>query len=456
MPSPLRNPKTLSQWFELDYFRRRRLFRRLWRSLPVLALLVSCLGVGWTFWAGKQTVYQAGPLATAHASFHHDCGKCHTEAFPGWNRLWTSDAAVPAVPDSACQQCHAGPLHHSCVAQRNCASCHHEHRGHAALARVADSQCTSCHADLTCDNGKTPSFAAHVTGFTEGKHPEFRLWREGTPTDPGTIEFSHKKHLGPLRDPKDCEEKVRLDCHSCHEMDEAGRYMRPIHYDRHCIKCHPLSVQLVGDGKADLGEAARAFRAEPALHPSVDETAETVRAVLRERLTRFIRNPENKTFLGADTPSLPPRPLPGWQRVEPVPPQEYAWVNKQLEQVERVLFDGAGGCRHCHQEKTDAARRPGGLPVYRRSGLLNVWYEHSVFSHLSHKALDCGQCHANVSASTEASDVLMPRLETCQRCHNERREVSARSDCVECHSYHDPKLKRQFKGDQTIEQLIGK
>jgi hypothetical protein len=478
MPSPLRSPKTLSQWFELDYFRRRRLFRGLWRSSAGIALLISCLGVGWTLWAGKQTVYQAGPLSTAHAAFNHDCGKCHTQAFPVLNRLWTSDSSVRSVLDSACRHCHDGPLHHEGVEQRSCASCHHEHRGHSALARVTDNQCISCHADLTCEMGKMPQFVTHITGFSAERHPEFRLWRDGSPADPGTVRFNHKVHLQGLLDidrkqwqaqqeelrcagvpPCELEmpkQQVQLDCRSCHQMDAAGRYMLPINFERHCQSCHPLGVQLMGDWKVSLREAACRFSEKPAPHPVAGETAEAVRAALRERLTHFILQPQNKPFLGESAERDLRRPLPGWSRVEPVPPREFAWVNQQLEQIEHVLFDGGGGCTHCHQEKTNPAKRPNGLPEYQSPGLLNVWYEHSVFSHDSHKSLQCEQCHENVLRSAKASDVLMPRQETCLRCHSNEQQASARSDCVECHIYHDPKIKRQFKGSKTIEELLGK
>jgi len=472
MPSPLRSPKNLAQWFELDYFRRRRLFRGLSKPLTWGALLAACIGVGWTFLPGKHMVYQAGPLSTAHAMFNQDCAKCHTEAFPALNRLWTSDAAVRSVPDQACQQCHAGPRHHECVAQRNCASCHHEHRGQTALARVTDNHCTSCHADLKCDNGASTNFDAHITRFAEGRHPEFRLWRQDKPTDPGTLRFNHKVHLQGLLDidraqlklqreklreagatPCDAElpvKQIQLECNSCHQVEPAGRAMLPISFERHCKECHPLSVQLVGDWKGPLRDRACAFSNRPAPHPATGETAEAVRATLRERLTHFILSPPNKPFLSGAKPAQPERPLPGWSRVESVPPQEFAWVNRQLEQLERVLFDGGGGCRHCHQEKTTPEKGPGGLPVYRLPGLLGVdkpWYEHSVFKHDSHKMLVCTECH-DARASITASDVLLPRIEKCQQCHKER--GGARSDCVECHVYHDPKLKRQFQGSQTI------
>jgi c(7)-type cytochrome triheme protein len=214
----------------------------------------------------------------------------------------------------------------------------------------------------------------------------------------------------------------------------------------------------MGDWQGPLSEAACRFSERPAPHPAAGETAETVRAALRERLTRFILRRENQKFLSGPEEEKPPRPLPGWSSVEPVSAREFAWVNRQLGQIEHVLFDG-GGCQHCHQEKTSPSKRPDGLPVYQPLGLLGVdkpWYEHSVFSHDSHKALDCAQCHENAPTSETARDVLLPRLETCQRCHNDRQPASARADCVECHVYHDSKLKRQFKGAQTIGQFLGK
>jgi hypothetical protein len=477
MPSPLRSPKTLAQWFELDYFRRRRLFRGLWRPMTGIALLVSCLAVGWTLFPGNRAVYQAGPVATSHAPFGQDCGKCHTEAFPTWARLWRGDDAIRSVPDAACEQCHKGPPHHECVRQGSCAGCHHEHRGHSALARVTDNHCTSCHADLKCDDGSKPDYKS-VTGFGPGRHPEFHLWEQEKPIDPGTLRFNHKVHLDgvlgidakqleaqreKLRQagvaPCDAElpkKTVRLECQSCHEMDAAGRYVRPIDFDRHCKECHPLSVQLMGDWEGSLRKSACEFSEKLAPHPAAGEGVETVRAALRERLTRFILHPKNKSFLaGPPEPAVPERPLPGWIRSEPVPPREYAWVNRQLERIERVLFDGAGGCRHCHLEKTIPDKPRGGLPEYESPGLWDEgkpWFKHSVFRHDSHKVLKCTECH-DARESTTAKDVLLPRIGKCLECHH---DGGARADCVECHVYHDPRLKRQYQGSQTIEQFLGR
>jgi hypothetical protein len=473
MPSPLRNPKTLAQWFELDYFRRRRLFRGLWRPVVWGTLLVACLGVGWTLLPGKQSIYQAGPLTTAHAMFNQDCSVCHTEAFPVLKRLWTTDSSVRSVPDQACSQCHEGSEHHAGVEQHRCASCHHEHRGQAALSRVTDDQCNACHRDLTLVK-KDSSFISSITRFTSGQHPEFRRIRDDKP-DPGRLRFNHKVHLKGLLDIDrkqlaaqqkaqeqaggiQCQEElpklaVKLECNSCHKMDTAGRCMKPINFVDHCQNCHPLSVQLVGSWQGEERERACAFSKQLAPHPVAGETAEVVRAMLRDRLTNFIRLPANKSFLGKGEPEELPRPLPGWKQAEPVPPREFAWVNRQLEQIEHVLFDGGGGCKHCHTKVLN--ERDSGLPVYEQPYIQSIWFMDSVFSHDSHKMLTCTECHTEARKSETARDVMLPGIGKCLQCHHDG-ERGARADCVECHIYHDPKLKRQFQGTRTIDQALGK
>jgi hypothetical protein len=192
--------------------------------------------------------------------------------------------------------------------------------------------------------------------------------------------------------------------------------------------------------------AARRFAEEPVPHPALGETPERVRSALRERLTRFVQ--ANREFLGPQAAGEAGRPVPGSRRAEPVTPEQYAWVNEQLGQAERLLFDGRGGCQHCHQEKGAADARPNGLPEYRPSALRDRWFDHAVFSHDSHRMLDCLQCHAGAAASASADDVLLPRIETCRECH--ATPAGARADCVECHVYHDPLKKQEFQGKLSV------
>ena len=82
------------------------------------------------------------------------------------------------------------------------------------------------------------------------------------------------------------------------------------------------------------------------------------------------------------------------------------------------------------------------------------WFQGSTFRHDNHRLLRCTECHGDVAASKTSRDVLMPRIDTCRQCHNPR--VGARTDCVECHTYHDRLLERPFAGKLTIGDCTGK
>jgi hypothetical protein len=458
MPSQLRDPKTLADWLDLDYVKRPRRVGRGWRLLLLGTLVLSLFGVSAVV-LGRRTALQAGPVSTAHASFNQDCGQCHVEAFRTFDRLRRLDSGVRAVPDSACTRCHSGPIHHATqVGDQACASCHKEHRGHAELARVADGHCTSCHADLRRNDGQKPAYDAPVRGFKAGLHPEFRLFAAGEPHDPGTVRFNHAVHLveegvwdldraqavgGEVQ-----RRRVRLECQSCHQTDAAGRYMQPIRYEKHCQSCHPLNVQLVGDWKEPrLCDLAADFARTPAPHPQPGGSADLVRGTLRDRLARFIRRAEADGFLKNSEP-MADDGLLAPPRMSPLAREQFVWVNAQQPEVERLLFDGSGGCRYCHQEKTAPEARPDGLPEYRMANIPERWFAHAVFRHQSHQMLACTECHP-APASRSSTDVLLPRIDTCRKCHGSG-DGQARSDCVECHSYHDHAGRAAFRGQMTI------
>src|SRR5208283_5630806 len=225
MTSPLRDPKSLADWIELDYYRRPRLMRRAkWVTSVVVFLLCGVALAAVTVLPRFAPIYQAGPLSSAHTLFTSECAACHTGAFGGVQHFW-SGSDLHTVSDSNCLSCHDGPIHHEeQTSMPACASCHREHRGRVTLADVADSHCTACHARLQRADGQ-PSRYQPVSSFA-GDHPEFALWREGEPKDPGTIRFNHRVHLQEgLRGPRG--EPVQLECTACHQPDAPGQYMKP-------------------------------------------------------------------------------------------------------------------------------------------------------------------------------------------------------------------------------------
>src|SRR5262249_42962422 len=174
----------------------------------------------------------------------------------------------------------------------------------------------------------------------------------------------------------------------------------------------------------------------------------TVRAILRERYTHFVL--ENPAVLGAQEPAEPLRWIPGRPPAQPLTDKPWLWVNEQLQTAERLGFDGANGCKYCHAEHPE--RGPADLRQYERSGIPSRWFTHSVFSHERHGMLGCAECH-EAAGSSATKDVLLPKIESCRQCHNP--QVGARTDCAECHLYHD-RSKEAFRGKKTILEVTRK
>jgi c(7)-type cytochrome triheme protein len=303
------------------------------------------------------------------------------------------------------------------------------------LAEVADGYCTSCHADQRTKND-SHKYHRWISAF--GDHP-FEKWAPGSGEliDPGQIKFNHAVHLA-AEGVLGLVGQEQLDCSNCHQADDAGRHMKKISYQAHCQKCHPLSVAVTGDDRFTdpiLVKEAADFRRKAAPHVAPID----VRAALGQRYTDFAKLPSSDE---ASLTQTPPRQVPGRLSVPPVSEKEWNWVNDQLQRAEEVLFREAGGCRKCHLEAGAANEQ--GLPVYRQTQIREEWFSQNgvraVFSHKSHKAYDCGDCHKNsgepVSTSRNTSDVLVPSLASCGKCHSP--EGGARANCIECHTYHPP------------------
>lgn len=447
MPSSERDPKSLGEWMELDYFKRPRRLRRLRRLITWSVLGLTALFLAFTFWPPRPVLYQAGPLSTAHHMFTADCAQCHEQSFQTVQRLWPGHANVRSVSDQACKQCHDGPVHNvQQVQEQHCATCHREHRGRPVLAAVADSFCTDCHANLQRKDGKPPEFLS-VRSFATN-HPEFFLWRDQQPVDPGRLHFNHRVHLKEEGVLSADGKKVRLECISCHQPEANYRPMQPIKYERHCAQCHPLSVQLADHGNSpDAREAADQFRRQSAPHQKPAE----VRAVLRDRLTRLVQSSPSVLDTSKAGPSE--RLFPGkHERPGDVKPAEWTWVEQQLLRSEHVLFNGAGGCMYCHEKKDTAGpAKPDSLPEFWPTNIPERWLPHSRFDHQSHQMLRCTECHP-ATTSQKTSDVLLPRIDNCRQCHNP--QVGARSACIDCHSYHVRSQKGAWVGTRTIQDCL--
>lgn len=106
-------------------------------------------------------------------------------------------------------------------------------------------------------------------------------------------------------------------------------------------------------------------------------------------------------------------------------------------------------CDQCHA-LTFAA--PTALPEIAASQIPTRWFRHAQFNHDVHQMLGCAECHARALTSTVSSDVLIPGIETCRKCHRGGADTAG-SECSECHTYHDWTKEKKVEGKFTISEF---
>ncbi len=459
-----REEKLIADKYALDY-PRRPLATRIWKSRwNWLALFLSAVVALLLFALWGDSAFWSGPVSDVHGSFAMDCSKCHTDAWQPALRLASVDSSRHSVPNSACQECHQAGDHHPRVGEQElaCAACHQEHRAERKLTEMADNQCVRCHGDLTKGGAEELSFAAEIRHFAEGEfgHPEFAILSTGGPLpgvkhgvwqvaqpatdgknqkwlDRGGLLFNHQVHLATEGVLDSQRETVHLACSACHMSEADGATMGPLNYELHCAECHPLRL---GGALAELGQLPH-------------ETPELVRGTLRERIARLPLEPQAEEDL---PPSRDGRPL---VRLLPKPAQLSAAQQRpaaqMLDQADHAVFglEAKGLCRKCHHVEI----RDGAWHVPHVNPALPVadgpsaeanspwmapgrWLVHGRFHHEKHRAVACAECH-EAAPSSKTSDVLLPTIVTCRRCHGTSVATigsSVTADCVLCHDYHAP------------------
>ena len=422
-------------------------------TMTLLAVLVVIGGSALVAALGKHLVFMPGSISMKHRLFANDCSRCHV----AWNPV------LAGVPDKTCLSCHSGPPHFSEQAfspAPQCASCHVEHRGQAVLTALFTSVCLQCHADLKVKEPRIPvttaihSFVADHPEFAISvSRPGYTIQRVGLNerkqvVDTAAIKLNHRLHLKPdLMGPDGPEQ---LSCASCHQGDQQGAYMRPVKYEKDCMRCHLLDFDERLPGKIlPHGQAL-------------------------EEVDRFLRATYAEYYLLQHQPELkargPARRLPGAPR-----PKEEMWVDGMVEESERLIMGPPGSqtkkgkCALCHvldipagasqstqlgeaKSSTRVSEYRMLFPTIVRTAMPERWLPYSTFDHKAHNILKCVACHEAAPHSKETKDVLLPSIVSCRNCHFE--PGGARAQCLTCHVYHD-KSQAQKPGDQpySIEEF---
>lgn len=373
-------------------------------------------------------VWLSGPLHRSHQFMGNDCTACHVEAFT-------------MTRDQECIACHTSVSHHVDAAvhdlpeleEQRCAQCHKEHNEPTVLSRQDQGLCADCHADLESVTS-APVSIADASDF-DHDHPEFRLamlvgegrgdameWRieRVALDDPDLAEesnliFPHDVHLAAegIDGPRG---EVVMECSDCHRPESGGAYMEPISMEQHCADCHLLTF----DADAPTRELPHG---EPDL----------VVRLLEEYYARQV-------LIGGSEAQLQPARMarrPGQERVMSEA-QRVAAIDEATSKAQRAAADvfERTTCKICHEvDRIDDPSRASPWQV-QPVRLARAWMPKGWFDHQAHVNEDCARCHA-AEASTVASDVLMPDIESCRDCHGgEHAENKLASTCVECHVFH--------------------
>jgi hypothetical protein len=433
-----RTTKKLAQRIDLNYFRRAAPLRqwRMWLSLAAATL--ALLWIGWHAARRDDRVYSAGKLSAAHAVFSSRCSACHVTVPGVFFRR--------EVSDHACLDCHDGPIHQAAQTfTPACASCHADHRGAIRLADVSDASCTQCHANLATRDG-TPHYIARIQSFA-GDHPEFAALRLGA-SDPTTIRFDHALHMqADLKGPNGSVQMICGDCHRLENHAGAGTAMAPATYAATCARCHTLQFD-------------KRF-ADQVPH----DTPQRIHAFVAAKFQTYIAtHPGELRELRDPNRDLPRRAVPADYRVLTPP----GWVAEHTAQAEDLLWRKT--CKECHTLNFGAGQMQAGaapldfaittlasisaaLPSVAPSNVTTRYFPHAKFDHAQHQLVSCESCHTGARTSQQSSDILVPGIGTCRQCHNAQPQA-AESRCFECHTYHDPALRRFGPGHSSIENLL--
>jgi hypothetical protein len=476
-----RTTKKLAQRIDLNYFKRPTPLKRAKFWLSLLFPLLALAWIAWRGFSGDHRVYSSGRMSEPHTVLEKECAACHVR---------DAGAFSAKAADKACLDCHDGPIHHDTqTAARACATCHTEHRGRINIAAASNQACAECHSDLKTNRGAA-RYASHIHSFEDG-HPEFAVLRPVagiTTSDPGTIKLNHAIHMKPIRRGPNGP-AVQLECGNCHnttavdadltyadqkyraaavsykESDEIlpvradtlgppkpvrGReLMAPVKFANACAACHLLTF----DKRFDFGVP--------------HDKPEVVRAFLVRTFREYVAaHPAEVRIQRDPSRDLTGKPLAPAVRI--LTPAQ--WVAERTAEAEDLLWRKT--CKQCHT-LTPSARTShrkielqvmtgsdidklsgvsAGLPDVAPANTTLRWMPHAKFDHGAHEGFTCVSCHAKALTSTEASDILLPGIETCKTCHAPGPE-HAESRCFECHTYHDWSKRKEITPKLTLPAL---
>jgi len=423
--------------------------RRIMSWLAMAAILVAFLAIPiWSHLTREQVKpdidaegqvamdasWSTGSLSMVHHGLEDSCEACHAEPFV-------------AVRDDTCLTCHENIADHADAPRMAdgrapatggdallwqiahafnkpgpgaCTDCHTEHEGAVEMQPVAEQFCSDCHETL--DARLTDTALGNAADF--GRiHPQFkalmvpgrgaeevRMSLDDGMVDFGGLRFPHDMHLSQTNGV--ARMAMRLDiassgmeCADCHQPTADGVGYLPVVMEDSCEACHSLVYDQVGT-------TFRSLR-----HGDVDQ--------MQADLMAADRSPRRPVSTGRRRPGMFAEGGIYYGNFSSIMPGG----------LTRSALREDGICGECHYPANNAGNTLAVHPVTQRSR----FFQHGWFDHNAHEQEECTTCHA-ANTSSEASELLMPGLESCRDCHEgeSAREAEVPSSCAMCHSYHVP------------------
>ena len=362
---------------------------------------------------------------------------------------------------------------------------------------------------LAAPNESLTEADKHIDKFSVLSHPEFEVVRDldkKQPADPSHLKFNHAVHMNlgmaqpegkpffkytdiPEADRKQYvggarpEDFVQLSCTNCHQLDSSGRInsastntidgngrnFLPISFDANCAACHALTVpksptEIVVNAAKEWKESAEQAHIAPS-----NETINVPHGIQPDRIRDYLQSiyfdqaVKNDKELSADLLATVDMPGPKKDQARKFKNS----VDGQVAFAEDILYLGQQTCSKCHSYvSTDSKTQwfegsrlpPDQLASFEKAiaddqlkveptDLQAIWMPKAIFSHKSHRAVDCQQCHpaanpADTHRSISSNDIMLPGINNCVECHSPKRTTAngtvggVRHDCVDCHRYH--------------------
>ena len=404
-----------------------------------------------------DAAWSSGELSMAHHDLEENCEACHTTPFV-------------SVQDETCLTCHEELGEHAAMPRLRegmaplsqgdaiqwsiaetlgkegplgCVSCHSEHEGRVKLEASDEKFCADCHNEL--DTRLSNASFSNAADFGK-KHPQFRpqFYAAHFDEEPGRYSLDKPvKEMSGLIFP-----------HDVHVSETSGVARMALSLDQYgaplqCSDCHvewsdeALVVKVAEDGgkPSDYGDFAP-VQMEPACeacHSLVfDSAGPNFRSLrhgdlddLMADLATMNRGPSRPRVEGRGRPGQFARGGRYYSNFGR-PMSAYIAINRALEPT--------GVCGECHIPTSTNGRRdltPVNLP--------DRFLMHGYFSHAAHgdEVAECTDCHAT-DTSGEATDLLIPDLDSCRDCHQGETAVKTEeitpSSCAMCHGYHTPTM----------------